>query len=87
MIPDIVTSAKGLTGSWQPLSMVAIRQKLKDFFNEKPSGWGSTFQAHPVALACGYAALPPAYTIYICMLYNIYNIYRYRSMNVYRHIV
>ena len=25
VIPDIVTSAKGLTGSWQPLSMVGVR--------------------------------------------------------------
>eukprot|EP00931_Biecheleriopsis_adriatica_P073317 TRINITY_DN47625_c0_g1_i1.p1 TRINITY_DN47625_c0_g1~~TRINITY_DN47625_c0_g1_i1.p1 ORF type:complete len:518 (-),score=96.32 TRINITY_DN47625_c0_g1_i1:81-1634(-) len=58
VIPDIFTSAKGLTGSWQPLSVVGVRQKLKDFFWDKsPSGWGSTFQAHPVALACGYASL------------------------------
>merc|ERR1719221_717981 len=57
VIPDIFTSAKGLTGSWQPLSVVGVRQKIKDFFWDKPSGWGSTFQAHPVALACGYASL------------------------------
>eukprot|EP00437_Effrenium_voratum_P004161 CAMPEP_0181424698 /NCGR_PEP_ID=MMETSP1110-20121109/14781_1 /TAXON_ID=174948 /ORGANISM="Symbiodinium sp., Strain CCMP421" /LENGTH=517 /DNA_ID=CAMNT_0023547869 /DNA_START=32 /DNA_END=1585 /DNA_ORIENTATION=- len=57
VIPDIVTSAKGLTGSWQPLSMVGVRQPLKDFFWDKPPGWGSTFQAHPVAMACGYASL------------------------------
>ncbi|CAK9036478.1 Uncharacterized aminotransferase YodT [Durusdinium trenchii] len=57
VIPDIVTSAKGLTGSWQPLSMVGVRQKLKDFFFDKATGWGSTFQAHPVAMACGYASL------------------------------
>lgn len=57
VIPDIVTSAKGLTGSWQPLSMVGVRQPLKDFFKDKATGWGSTFQAHPVAMACGYASL------------------------------
>ena len=32
-------------------------QPLKDFFNDKATGWGSTFQAHPVAMACGYASL------------------------------
>merc|ERR1719221_796702 len=32
VIPDIFTSAKGLTGSWQPLSVVGVRQKLKDYF-------------------------------------------------------
>jgi adenosylmethionine-8-amino-7-oxononanoate aminotransferase len=57
VIPDIFTSAKGLTGSWQPLSVVGCRQKIKDFFWDKPIGWGSTFQGHPVALACGYEAL------------------------------
>jgi len=58
VVPDIFTSAKGLTGSWQPLSVVGMRQKLKDHFWDKcPAGWGSTFQAHPVALACGYASL------------------------------
>mmetsp|Transcript_20229 Transcript_20229/g.36065 ORF Transcript_20229/g.36065 Transcript_20229/m.36065 type:complete len:505 (-) Transcript_20229:134-1648(-) len=57
VIPDIFTSAKGLTGSWQPLSVVGVRQEIKDFFWEHPSGWGSTFQAHPVALACAYASL------------------------------
>jgi len=57
VIPDIFTSAKGLTGSWQPLSVVGVRQHIKDFFWRSPVGWGSTFQAHPVALACGYATL------------------------------
>jgi len=57
VIPDIFTSAKGLTGSWQPLSVVGMRQPIKDFFWNTPTGWGSTFQAHPVALACGYACL------------------------------
>merc|ERR1719469_544964 len=57
VIPDIFTSAKGLTGSWQPLSMVGCRQPIKDYFWNNPIGWGSTFQGHPVALACGYEAL------------------------------
>merc|ERR1719401_3275382 len=57
VIPDIFTSAKGLTGSWQPLSVVGMRQPIKDFFWSNAIGWGSTFQAHPVALACGYATL------------------------------
>jgi adenosylmethionine-8-amino-7-oxononanoate aminotransferase len=57
VIPDMFTSAKGLTGSWQSLSVVGVRQKIKDFFWTHPTGWGSTFQAHPVALACGYASL------------------------------
>lgn len=57
LLPDIVTSAKGLSSSWQPISMVAMRQSIKDHFLETPLGWGSTFQAHPVSVACGYEAL------------------------------
>ncbi|CAE7891812.1 ggt, partial [Symbiodinium necroappetens] len=54
VVPDIVTSAKGLTASFMPLSMVGVRQKIKDYFMTHPVGWGSTFHAHPVALACAY---------------------------------
>jgi taurine--2-oxoglutarate transaminase len=54
VLPDIVTSAKGLTGAWMSLSMVACRQPIKDFFETNPLGWGSTFHAHPNSLAVGY---------------------------------
>lgn len=57
VVPDIVTSAKGLTGSYLPLAMVAVRQPIKDFFEEKSIGWGSTYQAHPVALRCAYECI------------------------------
>jgi adenosylmethionine-8-amino-7-oxononanoate aminotransferase len=35
VLPDIVTSAKGLTAAYMSLSMVACRQKIKDFFEEE----------------------------------------------------
>merc|ERR1719221_1444894 len=54
VLPDIVTSAKGLTGAWMSLSMVAVRQEIKDFFETNPLGWGSTFHAHPNSCAVGY---------------------------------
>lgn len=54
VIPDIVTSAKGLTGAYLPMSMVGCRQHIKDFFMENPLGWGATYHAHPVAMACAY---------------------------------
>ncbi|CAJ1364119.1 unnamed protein product, partial [Effrenium voratum] len=57
VIPDIVTSAKGLTGSFLPLSMVGVRQKIKDHFWTNPVGWGATYHAHPVAMACAYETL------------------------------
>ena len=49
-----VTSAKGLSGSYLPLSMVGVRQKIKDYFWNNPLGWGATYHAHPVAMACAY---------------------------------
>jgi len=55
VVPDIVTSAKGLSSSITPISMVAISDKMMEFFEENPMGWGSTFQAHPVAMAAAYA--------------------------------
>merc|ERR1719313_1766692 len=55
--PDIVTSAKGLTGAYLPLSVVGVRERIKQYFHEHPLGWGSTYQGHPVALACAYESV------------------------------
>ena len=57
VVPDIVTCAKGLTASYLPLSMMACRQHLFEAFEDKSIGWGSTYQAHPVAMACAYETL------------------------------
>jgi len=54
VIPDIVTAAKGITSAAIPLSMMATRKHIMEAFEEKSLGWGSTYQAHPVALACAY---------------------------------
>merc|ERR1740123_321385 len=54
VVPDIVTSAKGLTGAYAPLSMVAARRHLREHFEARPVGWGATFHAHPVSLTTGY---------------------------------
>lgn len=54
IVPDIVTSAKGLTGAYLPLSMVAVRSHIKEHFETNALGWGATFHAHPVSMAAGY---------------------------------
>jgi len=54
VVPDIVTSAKGLSSAYLPLSMVAMNSELHEWTRTNPIGWGSTYQAHPVALACAY---------------------------------
>jgi len=57
VLPDIVTSAKGLTGAYMPMSVVGVREKIKQTFHDMPLGWGATYQAHPVAMACAYECL------------------------------
>ena len=54
VVPDIMTSAKGLSGSFLPLAMVGVRDPIRAHFERHPLGWGATFQAHPVALRCAY---------------------------------
>jgi len=54
VVPDIVTSAKGLTGAFLPMSLVGVREKIRQWFLTNPLGWGATYQAHPVAVACAY---------------------------------
>lgn len=55
--PDIITTAKGLSGSYIPLSCTAISEKIRDHFADDTIAWGSTYQAHPTAMACGLATL------------------------------
>lgn len=57
VMPDIVSSAKGISGAAIPLSMTACNEKIMKFFDDKPLGWGSTYQAHPVALAVAYETI------------------------------
>lgn len=54
VIPDIVTGAKGLSSAAIPISMTACRKHIMDAFEEESLGWGSTYQAHPVAMTCAY---------------------------------
>jgi adenosylmethionine-8-amino-7-oxononanoate aminotransferase len=54
VIPDIVTAAKGITAAALPLSMTACRKHIMEKFEDIPLGWGSTYQGHPVAMACAY---------------------------------
>jgi len=54
VIPDIMTSAKGLSAAYMPIAVVGVRQKIKDYFMDQPMGWGATFANHPVAMACAY---------------------------------
>jgi taurine---2-oxoglutarate transaminase len=54
VLPDIISAAKGISGAAIPLSMTACSAEIMQFFDDKPLGWGSTYQAHPVAVAVAY---------------------------------
>jgi len=55
--PDITTFAKGLTGGILPLGGVGMSTAIQDHFRTNPLGWGATYHAHPVAMACAYETI------------------------------
>jgi taurine--2-oxoglutarate transaminase len=57
IVPDIFTCAKGLSGSFLPLSAVGFRKDIQDYFRTNALGWGTTYQAHPVSCICAYEVI------------------------------
>jgi taurine--2-oxoglutarate transaminase len=55
--PDIITMAKGLTGSYQPLAATTVTEAVADHFEDELLNQGHTFSGHPVACAAGVAAI------------------------------
>ena len=55
--PDILTTAKGITGAHLPLSLTAANREISDFFENNYFAHGHTYEAHPVPLAAAYAAI------------------------------
>ncbi len=55
--PDILTTAKGITGAYAPLSLTAVDKKISDFFNDNIFAHGHTYEAHPLVLAAASAAI------------------------------
>jgi len=57
IIPDMITVAKGIAGSYAPLGGVICQQKIFDAFYEGSGGFthGYTYSGHPVACAAGLA--------------------------------
>ena len=57
IVPDIITMAKGLTGSYIPGSAVAIAPHIATYFQEKSFMGGLTYQAHPMCLSAAIATI------------------------------
>lgn len=55
--PDIITMAKGLTGSYQPLAATTVTEEIAEHFEHNLLNQGHTFSGHPTACAAGVAAI------------------------------
>lgn len=55
--PDILTTAKGITGAMIPLGLTATTTKLHEVFRDRYFPHGHTYEAHPLTLAPAVAAI------------------------------
>ncbi len=55
--PDILTTAKGITGAYIPLSLTATTREIADYFDENIFSHGHTYEAHPLTLLPAVAAI------------------------------
>ena len=57
IVPDILCTAKGITGAYVPLGLCATTEEIADHFNEHYFAHGHTYEAHPLTLAPATAAI------------------------------
>ena len=57
VVPDILTTAKGITGVYAPLALTATTAEVCDAFLDRPLPHGQTYEAHPISLAPVIAAI------------------------------
>ncbi len=57
VIPDILTTAKGITGAYVPLGVTATTRWISDYFESHYFALGHTYEAHPMTLAPAIAAI------------------------------
>jgi taurine--2-oxoglutarate transaminase len=55
--PDVITMAKGLTGSAIPLGAVAVSSSIAEYFWDRMLWMGLTYNGHPMSCAAGLAAV------------------------------
>ena len=57
VVPDLLTTAKGITGAQIPLGLTATTSAVHDAFRDSYFPHGHTYEAHPLTLAPGVAAI------------------------------
>ena len=57
IVPDIVTTAKGLSSAYVPLGLMALSDPIADHFRENVFWGGLTYNSHALALATALASI------------------------------
>jgi len=57
VVPDIITTAKGLTSGYVPLGAVIVSDAIAQYFEDKMLWCGLTYSGHALACAAGLATL------------------------------
>lgn len=57
VVPDIITTAKGITSGYVPLGAVIVREKIAEFFDDKVLFAGLTYSGHALACAAALATI------------------------------
>jgi taurine--2-oxoglutarate transaminase len=57
VVPDIITTAKGLTAGYVPLGAVIVTEPISQYFEDKMLYCGLTYSGHPLACAAAVATM------------------------------
>ena len=57
VVPDLITTAKGLTSSYAPLGAVGMRPEVAAHFDDNVFWTGLTYNTHPLGVAAAIAAI------------------------------
>ncbi len=57
VVPDMITTAKGITSGYVPLGAVIVTDRIAEHFEDRMLWCGLTYSGHPLACAAGVATL------------------------------
>jgi taurine--2-oxoglutarate transaminase len=57
VVPDMITTAKGITSGYVPLGAVIVSEPIAEYFDDKMLYCGLTYSGHPLACAAGLATI------------------------------
>jgi taurine--2-oxoglutarate transaminase len=57
VVPDIITTAKGITSGYVPLGAMIVSDPIAEYFEDRMLWCGLTYSGHPLACAAGVATI------------------------------